>query len=68
MVNGEWIKVRGWDDLPVGEWLVRVDSERSQYHVARVDDRGEGRIVVVAGRFSWDMSPLLAYSEFKTLD
>lgn len=60
-----WIKCNDWKDLPDGEWLVKVDSECYEYHVARVT-RGvhECRIVTVGNRFQCDMGNIKAYSSF----
>lgn len=58
----DWIKCESYDDLPDGQWLVRVDSERSPFHVAYVsaNDRGS-RLVIVGNYFSWDAKTIIEY-------
>ncbi len=57
-----WIKCTEWEELPVGMWLVRIEDEHEPFQVAYVTGSAKGyKLVVVGGRFSWDMPPLLEY-------
>lgn len=56
-----WIECNNWDDLPVGEFIVRLDKDRSSHHAAR---RSEDGLIKVGHTFHFDHKGLIAYAEF----
>ena len=61
-----WISCKSWDDLPEGDWLVKIDKDRKPYHVAEVsiNPHSHSRIVIVGNQFYWDMGDIVAYTAF----
>lgn len=65
MAKKEWIKCDSWDDLPIGEWLVTVDTKRDdKYHIAQCTGAGTGKLIIVGSYFSFDMDNIVAYTTF----
>ena len=59
-----WISCKSWDDLPEGEWLVKISKDRKPYQVAEVSIHPQSRIVIVGNNFSWDIGDIVAYTAF----
>lgn len=62
---GAWIPLTDWKALPAGEWLVKVESDHREYHVATVTLNNSGdKIIVAGGVFYFDIGKLIAYTSF----
>lgn len=60
-----WIPCTNWKDLPVGDWLVKVDKDRKPYHVANVFLNNAGdKMIIAGGRFYFDVGELIGYADF----
>lgn len=67
MAKNVWVECGSWEALPVGEWLVKVDSTRGcdEYHIACCTSNSSGhKLTIVGGHFSFDMPPPIAYTTF----
>ena len=61
----DWIACDKWDDLPVGEWLVKISKDRKPYHIAVAsENRNSSRVVIVGNHFHFDMGDIIAYTGF----
>lgn len=62
-----WIELDDYKKLPDGEWLVKIDDSRNEYHIASVSSKtGDGhKMVIVGSHFSFDRGKLIAYSAFE---
>ena len=74
-----YIKCDDWQDLPVGFWLVKVKTKAIRqnkdihmyhqdptrnYHTAKcVMNDNSRKIIIVGGRFSFDMGDIISYTE-----
>lgn len=59
-MKGEWIKVDGIHQVPVGSWLVTTEGfgrEPKKIHICNKDDT----IAIVGGHFDFDMPDVIAY-------
>ena len=60
-----WIDCDNYDDLPVGIWLAHIENERKPYCIVDVGRNIQGhKIITSGGSFSWDMRPIVAYTDF----
>lgn len=65
LIPVRWIKCTNWDDLPDGEWLVKIENDRKPYHVAYAGGSHPSRIIIVGNHFSFDMGNIIAYTGFE---
>lgn len=63
----KWIACDDYKELPVGDWLVKIDKDRKPYNIAVVTEgTSDGhKMIIVGNNFSWDMGDLIAYSAFE---
>lgn len=62
----KWIKCENYKELPVGEWLVRVNNDKYKHQIATVRENRPGqKIVIVGGYFYFDADDLIAYTDFE---
>ena len=63
-----WVECASWDDLPDGDWLVKIDKDRRPYHVARKSSKNSTRTIIVGNHYSWDIGNIIAYADFDKYD
>ena len=54
-----WVDVDGAENLPSGEWVVRLESGRNE--IARTTGK-DGSVFIVGGCFHFDMPKVIAYT------
>lgn len=55
-----WIPVKGYQKMPVGEWLVYVPEDSvNKFQVALVHEK----ISTIGGHFAFDVKPVTHYQE-----
>lgn len=55
-----WKDVDGAENLPVGEWLVRLENQ--EVHTAQVYEVRVGTVAVIRGVFYYDLEKVVAYA------
>jgi len=63
----DWVDCDNWDDLPEGQWIVKLVVGRStrEYQVATVKtNTRNSRFVIVGHGFSFDAGQIEAYAAF----
>lgn len=65
-MTNSWIDVDSYDDIPIGEWLVALDSDCDVHHIATVIVNSSGqKLVIIGNYFHFDMNRVIAYRGFE---
>ena len=54
-----WISVNGYEEMPIGLWLVKIDSARDHPMVANIRDN----VSLIGGYFAFDRKPVTHYKD-----
>jgi hypothetical protein len=52
-----WISVNGYEEMPIGLWLVKIDGNDPM--VANIHEK----LSFIGGRFTWDHKPVTHYKD-----